>query len=457
MITPNYKTKQLQTSSLFAVQDLLKVNRNASMELIFSDTLAHGAGAANTTSHQLEEIICVVGTAPFLVSDDFASRVHLWLLDQLSISTHTMLAVCLGEGISNESSLMQTSKSNELPAVTEFSQSVNVGLLLITWHGSLPVERRRQVVSELLLWPHGMYTIGKLLGLCVIWQFALHPDGIGIWCESNGSVDGTLASALVPVITFSGPWSLPVKENILTSQLFGNGPRVLVALALGSSLVLAEQAGLVGEGSSVDDIGNGLVEETEIGILDPVVLDGLEGITELASLLGSNHKVIESLDIAVGASEDESVVTRIDGGGDEGGGLGVGTSNGKEISAHDISLSTNSHKSVDVFLNWHENLSGHVSALFCAWCLILNVDTGSTLFDEHLGELHHGSDTTVSSVCVGNDGTEEIGVGDLATLALWGAEALFTLLAVVEELGEPKMLDLVWDSGLSIMLVRGFS
>lgn len=107
---------------------------------------------------------------------------------------------------------------------------------------------------------------------------------------------------------------------------------------------------------------------------------------------------------------------------------------------HDIGLSTNSNKTVDVLADWHQDLASHVSAFLCARSLIFDMNTSSTLLNEHFGQLHDSSQTTVSSVSIGNDWSEEIGVSKLRSLRFWHAQSFFSLFSVVKQLCEPEVL-----------------
>lgn len=71
------------------------------------------------------------------------------------------------------------------------------------------------------------------------------------------------------------------------------------------------------------------------------------------------------------------------------------------------------------------------------------MNTSSTALDKHLGQLHNGSDTTVTSVSVGNDGTQIVDLGSLCTFLGGHGQTSLALLAVVEELSKEKMLNLV--------------
>lgn len=122
---------------------------------------------------------------------------------------------------------------------------------------------------------------------------------------------------------------------------------------------------------------------------------------------------------------------------------------------HDVSLGTDSRKTVNVFADGNQDLSGHVTTLLRSWGLVLNVNTSSTLLDEELGQLHHSSQTTMSSIRIGNDGAEVVDVGQLGSLRFGDAQALLSLLSVVEQLRHEEVADLVGDGGLERSHVSG--
>ena len=97
-----------------------------------------------------------------------------------------------------------------------------------------------------------------------------------------------------------------------------------------------------------------------------------------------------------------------------------------------------------MFADRNQNLASHVSTLLGAGRLILNVDASSSLLDKELGELHDGSQTTVTGVRIRNKRSQEIDVGSFGLVRR--TKTLFTLLAVVEELGHEQMADLVRNS-----------
>ena len=115
---------------------------------------------------------------------------------------------------------------------------------------------------------------------------------------------------------------------------------------------------------------------------------------------------------------------------------------------HDIGLGTDGNKTVDVLADRHEDLSGHVTTLLGTRSLILNVNTGSTTLNKQLGQLHDGSQTTVTSVSVRNDGAQVVNVRNVGALLLGGGDTLLALFPVMEELGHEQVVDLVGDSVL---------
>lgn len=303
----------------------------------------------------------------------------------------------------------------------------------------------------LLLGPDGVYSVGELLGLGVVGKLGLHPDEVGVGCEGNGAVDGSLAAALVPVVTLTGTGSLPVKVDVDAGQTLSNGTSLLVALALALLEELLDELLFVDMDTGIDGVDDGLVEELQVGLLGPGVLNSLELGAILSGLLSGVHEFREGLEVGVGGTHDVVMVAGVDGGGDEGGSFGVSTGDGEEVGAHDISLGTDGNQAVDVLADRDKHLSGHVAALLRSGSLILNVNTSSTLLDEKLGELHNGSQATVTGIGISNDGAEEVGVGDRCALLPGCGETLLALLPVMEELCEEEMCDFVGDSGLHLL------
>lgn len=178
-----------------------------------------------------------------------------------------------------------------------------------------------------------MDTVGELLGLGEVGELALHPDGITVRAVGDGTVDGAVAATLEAEVTLTGTGSVPVEEDLDTKAL-GDGAGLVVALALGLSSVVGSSLGLIGDGRLLDGSDDSIVEALEVGLGQPVVLNGLELGTELALLLSSDHEVVEGLDVRVGAAHDEGVVAGVDGGGDEGSSLGIGSGDGNEVRAY---------------------------------------------------------------------------------------------------------------------------
>ena len=318
------------------------------MELILSNTGTHGAGTRHTTLDHLQQLINVIGSRPLLVLNNIDTSLHLWLLDKLAVSSHASGAVLLGELIGDKGGGVETSKGDELPAVSEGSKSLDVSLLIILLHSSLPVEGWRQVVSQLLLWVDGVDTLGESLGLGEIWELRLHPDGVSVWSVGKSTVDTALDSTLHSVVTLTGTWVVPVPEDLLSDDTASDGAGLWVRLALDIGLELLDDGLGVWNVGGLDLLDGSLGEGAETGVLGPLVLNGLESVSGLSGIETGNEELVQWLELWIGGTEDEWVVAWVNGGGDESGGLSIGTGDGEEVGAHDISLCTDGNKSVDV-------------------------------------------------------------------------------------------------------------
>ena len=84
---------------------------------------------------------------------------------------------------------------------------------------------------------------------------------------------------------------------------------------------------------------------------------------------------------------------------------------------------------------WYQDLASHVTALLCPRRLILNVNSGSTVLNEELGQFHDGGKPAVTGVSVGNDRSKKICIGKIAAVGFWRSNTLFSLFAIMEELG----------------------
>lgn len=185
----------------------------------------------------------------------------------------------------------------------------------------------------LLVGPNGVDSLGELLGLLEIRQLTLHPDGIRIWCICHGAVDRTIATTLQPVEALPRPRALPVEVDINTSQTLCDRAGLHIALALNGGKELSGDVLLVDVHASLDRVEHGVVERLEVGLGEPVVLDGLEVWAGFSGLLGGVEESGEGLEGRVGGTKDVGVVAGIDGAGDKGGGFGVCAGNGEEVRA----------------------------------------------------------------------------------------------------------------------------
>lgn len=142
------------------------------------------------------------------------------------------------------------------------------------------------------------------------------------------------------------------------------------------------------------------------------------------------------------------VVARIDCRCDEGGSFRIGTGNSQEITTHDVGLGSDSDQTVDVLADRYQDLSCHVSAFLCSWCLVLDVNTSSTLLNEQFREFHDGCQSTVTGICISDDGSQVVNLAQLRTVGLGCSDALLALLSIVEQLRLEKVANLVGNGGL---------
>ena len=176
-----------------------------------------------------------------------------------------------------------------------------------------------------------MDAVCELLRLLEVRKLALHPNGISVWRICDSSVDGTLATALESVVSLTGSWAIPIPRDVSTSDTLGEGSGLGVALSLGLLQELDNQLLLVGGRAGIDNVDNSIVEAFQASLGIPLVLDRLELGTVLASLLSSDHEIVERLEIGVGRTDDIGMVTGVNGRSNEGSGFGVGSGDRKEV------------------------------------------------------------------------------------------------------------------------------
>lgn len=288
---------------------------------------------------------------------DITADSALLLLDRLAVRTHAPDGVILGELVGDERGLVQAGERDELPAVAQLGETLDVGFLALGVHGRLPVEGGGEVVREpvyvisksvvvvgkkkisnsLLLGPNGVNALCKLPRLLEIGQFALHPYHIAVRRVRHGSVDRALAATLVPVVTFPRPRGIPIEMHVHARQPLGESPGLGIALSLALGEEVGDEGFLVDVHARVDGVDYGVRVEFEVRLRRPVVFDCLELGAVLAGLFGGDHEFGERLEGGVRAAEDVGVVARIDCRGDEGCGFGVGAGDGQEVGSCKVS------------------------------------------------------------------------------------------------------------------------
>lgn len=133
---------------LYVHHPLLPFTASMPLELILSNSSTHRGSRADPTSQHGQHRVDIARARPLLMRHDIVLAVHLGLLNHLTIRPHAVLSVGSGEVVRDEGVGMQASEGDELPAVAELAEALNVRLLLVAGHGGLPVEGGGEVVGE---------------------------------------------------------------------------------------------------------------------------------------------------------------------------------------------------------------------------------------------------------------------------------------------------------------------
>ena len=147
------------------------------------------------------------------------------------------------------------------------------------------------------------------------YRFRLHPKKICVRSKLDGSVDGTLGSALVSVEALSSSRRVPAPERqLLETVLFLSDTAGLIMRGVGSARDLGEETLdlVVRDTLLLEGLCQGIRVKSQSGFRGPLVFDCLESRATHALLLGSAHDRDERLELGVGGTEDESVVSFID-------------------------------------------------------------------------------------------------------------------------------------------------
>jgi hypothetical protein len=173
-----------------------------------------------------------------------------------------------------------------------------------------------------------MHALRKVNGLLVVGLLALHPDEIGVWSEGNSAHDGALGAALVAVETFTGPGTVPIKEDIGSEELLGYHTGLGVALALRFLEVFRDNVVLSG---GLKGSNNSIVEQLDVRLCHPLILNLLKRVSVLSGGFGDSQNWRQRVKVGVGGTEDEGMIPDIHTGCDQGCRFGIRPSNGNKI------------------------------------------------------------------------------------------------------------------------------
>mmetsp|Transcript_33377 Transcript_33377/g.71895 ORF Transcript_33377/g.71895 Transcript_33377/m.71895 type:complete len:438 (-) Transcript_33377:409-1722(-) len=395
-------------------------------ELFFRDTSGHDACGGEAATDHIAHLVHDLRTTPLLMGQGLNLVLALLALDHGNIGVGTLCGILLGEEVDAEGIAVEASQGDELPAEAQLRQVPNEGLHLRIRHAcTVPVEGGAQVVGQHLMGHRGTHFLGKLRGLCQDGLTCLHPNAVRIGGEGNGTFDAELRGTLDAIVALDGACGIPVEENIQT-HVRGSFPHLVnghlarVLQPLGGVLALGLQL-----------LGHSLREGHAACALFPVLVGALaHGLEEW----------LRSLD---GDTLDVRMVNGIDVGVDHGGRLRISARHQDQGRVQHIGLKSDGNEALDVLLGRDQDLATHVSALLGARLLILDVNSRSAVLNEHLRQLHGGSDATMSSVSIRNDGVQIVHGSRLGAVLRRHTAALLVLLAVVEELRAEELIHLV--------------
>lgn len=170
------------------VQKVLK-NFLVGTELGLGDTLAHGSGGGNTTLDSLDQVVIVVGARPVLMSQGLDVVGALLTLDAVDVGVHALVSKLAGKDVNAESVAVEAGEGDELPGEAELAEVPDEGAHVVVGHASsVPVEGRREVVSEHDVGVAGEDSLGELGGLGQDGRLGLHPEEVRIGSEGDSSI-----------------------------------------------------------------------------------------------------------------------------------------------------------------------------------------------------------------------------------------------------------------------------
>lgn len=277
-----------------------------------------------------------------------------------------------------------------------------------------PVERRAQVVHQLLAREGTADLAGQLARLGDVGIARLHPQEVGVGGELAGALGGGRETRLVVVEAFAGARAVAGPDDGRLRVVVGEDAAArdgqiavlldvfLVGVAGGLRGALCFEVGVDGWGS-ISMAGSTwiqslrtFVERDELVLLDPVELKGVDLRGGSALPLHGLQGLREWLHL-LGDTEDELVVARVNGAADQLSAFRVRTGDDQVLGSHQVPLEAGGHQAVDVFAHGDKDLAGQVTALLATVELVLEVDGGGTVLGEELGQLQDGGESTVST------------------------------------------------------------
>mgnify|MGYP000897059762 CR=1 FL=1 len=269
-----------------------------------------------------------------------------------------------------------------------------------------PVERRAEVVDQLLSRILRSHVCRQLGGFFNIWIPRLNPQKISVRGKLLGSLRSGREARAVVIVTFPGARDVARPENgslgVVIGELSATGEGqvgvllnfFLICVACGPRSAFFLEVLI---NSWIKALANlyhtyrrthTFVKCDEFVPLHPVQFISINlrcgGTFPLHRLEGFGKRLTRFRN-----SEDKLVIADVNGTAQQPAALGIGPCNEEVLGAHQVPLEPSSNKPVDVFTDRNEHLAGKVTAFLSTVELVFKVHCCSSVLRKELGQFEN--------------------------------------------------------------------
>ena len=330
--------------------------------------------------------------------------------------------------------------------------------LLLGHARGVPVEGRRQVVGQHLVWQHRMDGLGELGGIGQVGGLGLHPDQVAVGGRGKRLGDGVGDAATHLVVALGGLGDVAIPHHV-DLELEGPGSR------FGKTNVRRKSRPFVDADSELFTVGNpllhglghGLGIRGQAGGLFPCSEDRIRCVVEhvIGDVLGTveprrgrfgdrsgharrlhprlgfgvgsiGHRVelvanqfidpgsverpghgqehlLVARNCGVGGTEDERLIALVGAAVEQVGCFSIGAGNDDSRHAHDVELETGRVESLDLLVGADQHFAALMSTLLHAGLLVFDVIPRHSDLDEAANQVAHVGVAAVAGVGIGDD------------------------------------------------------